>query len=68
MSLNGNATTDKLLKGKIKGVDVIYIDTYKLAVMNGFEGTIEEWLASLKGEKGDPGEPASPAIIDATVE
>lgn len=27
---------------------------YVLAVENGFEGTEEEWLASLKGEKGDP--------------
>ena len=58
MSLNGNAATDKLLKGKINGVDVIYIDAYKLAVMNGFDGTIEEWFASMKGE------PASPVKID----
>lgn len=28
---------------------------YQIAVDNGFEGTEEEWLASLKGEKGDPG-------------
>lgn len=26
---------------------------YQLAVENGFNGTVEEWLASLKGEKGD---------------
>ena len=26
---------------------------YELAVENGFQGTLEEWLASLKGEKGD---------------
>lgn len=29
---------------------------YELAVQNGFEGTKEEWIASLKGEKGDQGE------------
>ena len=29
---------------------------YEVAVANGFEGTEEEWLASLKGEKGDQGE------------
>lgn len=29
---------------------------YQHAVDNGFEGTEQEWLASLKGEKGDPGE------------
>lgn len=26
---------------------------YEVAVENGFEGTVDEWLASLKGEKGD---------------
>ncbi|WP_259424153.1 hypothetical protein [Bacillus velezensis] len=26
---------------------------YDIAVDNGFSGTVEEWLASLKGEKGD---------------
>lgn len=29
---------------------------YELAVMNGFEGTEQEYLNSLKGEKGDTGE------------
>lgn len=29
---------------------------YEVALDNGFEGTEEEWLASLKGEKGDKGE------------
>lgn len=28
---------------------------YEIAVANGFVGTEEEWLASLKGEKGDSG-------------
>ena len=28
---------------------------YEIAVSNGFEGTEEEWIASLKGAKGDPG-------------
>lgn len=28
---------------------------YEVAVKNGFEGTEEEWLASLKGEQGDVG-------------
>lgn len=28
---------------------------YEIAVENGFEGTEEQWLASLKGEKGDDG-------------
>lgn len=29
---------------------------YEIAVEYGFEGTEEEWLASLKGEKGDKGD------------
>lgn len=30
-----------------------YLSAYGLAVKNGFKGTEEEWLTSLKGEKGD---------------
>lgn len=33
-----------------------YISAYGLAVKNGYTGTEEKWLASLKGEKGDQGE------------
>jgi len=29
---------------------------YEIAVEHGFEGSEEEWLASLKGEKGDKGD------------
>ncbi|RDY88567.1 collagen-like protein [Bacillus amyloliquefaciens] len=28
---------------------------YDIAVDNGFQGNVEEWLASLKGEKGSTG-------------
>lgn len=31
------------------------VSAYDIAVKYGFEGTEEEWLASLKGDKGDPG-------------
>ncbi|UUV25841.1 MULTISPECIES: hypothetical protein [Lysinibacillus] len=31
---------------------------YEVAVVNGFIGTQEQWLASLKGEKGDKGQDA----------
>lgn len=31
-----------------------YITAYGIAVKHGFDGTEEEWLESLKGEKGDP--------------
>ena len=32
---------------------------YEIAQDNGFTGSQEEWLASLKGEKGDKGDPGS---------
>ncbi|WP_342546133.1 glycosyl hydrolase family 28-related protein [Lysinibacillus sp. FSL K6-4013] len=34
------------------------LSAYEVAVNNGFVGTSEEWLASLKGEKGDKGQDA----------
>lgn len=49
MSIEGSANT-KVLRGTITGVDAICIDAYDIAVKNGFEGTEEEWLASLKGD------------------
>lgn len=41
-------------QGRINRISVLCIDAYGVAVKNGFEGTVEEWLESLKGEKGDP--------------
>ena len=35
---------------------------YDLAVAAGFEGTLEEWLAALKGDKGDKGETGAPGL------
>lgn len=32
---------------------------YEIAVANGFVGTEEEWLESLKGEQGEPGKPGT---------
>lgn len=51
MSLTGKAAAKKL-QGKVNKIDVIYTDTYEIAVKNGFEGTIDEWLASMKGDPG----------------
>lgn len=36
--------------GRINRISVLCIDAYGVAVKNGFEGTVEEWLASLKGD------------------
>lgn len=40
---------------------------YEIAVSMGFKGTIEEWLASLKGEPGEPGEPGKSYEIEEPV-
>ena len=51
-----------LLESKIAEVNKIIVEgietsqgksAYEIAVENGFEGTAEEWLASLKGKKGE---------------
>lgn len=50
-----------MLSGDIAGVEGK--SAYEVAVDNGFEGSVEEWLASLKGEpgpKGDPGPKGEP--------
>ena len=40
-------------QGRINRLSVLCIDAYGVAVRNGFKGTEEEWLASLKGDAGD---------------
>lgn len=53
MSLQGNAE-GTALKGKINKLTELHgYSAYEIAVINGFSGTEEEWLASLKGEKGE---------------
>lgn len=56
MSVTGSAAAKKILRGKLSSCEMIYIDAYELAVINGFEGTIEEWLASMKGDPGKDGQ------------
>lgn len=45
------------LEGTFDGPVVRGYSAYAIAVQNGYVGTIEEWLESLKGEKGDKGDP-----------
>ena len=64
--LNGSVNTDESAKGEISApqtiagkavrASVVYTDLYKLAVQNGFKGTVDEFLATIKGEKGDKGD------------
>lgn len=44
------------LRGKTFPMKVVHTDAYAIAVSNGFDGSLEEWLAAQKGEKGDKGE------------
>ena len=39
-----------------KKINLGPVTAYAIAVANGFVGSVQEWLASLKGEKGDQGE------------
>lgn len=51
MSLIGKAH-GKTLQGKANNLDKIHgYSAYEIAVINGFTGSEEEWLASLKGSK-----------------
>lgn len=44
------------LKGNVSILDVIHgKSAYEIAVINGFVGTEEEWLESIKGETGESG-------------
>lgn len=47
--LDGNATAKNVIKGKVFKPDTIHgKSAYEIAVINGFEGTEDEWLESLK--------------------
>lgn len=53
MGLKGREDSRCGLKGKINGFDEIRgYSAYEVALINGFDGTEEEWLASLKGPPG----------------
>lgn len=64
MSLIGKVTAERVLRGRINRLDTLCISAYEIAVKNGFEGTEEEWLKSLKGEKGDKGEPGGVTSVN----
>ena len=57
MSLDGKATAKNTIKGNVSLLKTIHgYSAYEIAVINGFKGTEDEWLNSLKGAKGDKGE------------
>lgn len=68
MSLTGTLQAQETLTGEFSKADALEgnlanevlrgYSAYQVAVFNGFEGTEEEWLESLKGgPKGDKGDP-----------
>ncbi len=58
-----------ILKGTVVNPDTIYgKSAYELAVMHGFEGTEDEWLDTLGGEKGDKGETGNSGVYVGTEE
>lgn len=52
---DGNNLQEKLNNGDLGGGGTAGKSAYEIAVDNGFTGTEEEWLASLKGEQGEAG-------------
>lgn len=48
MSLEGIAKAKYKLRGRLSKLDTITLSAYAIAVKHGFEGTEEEWLASLR--------------------
>ena len=67
MKLYGSITNNSSISGAINPADDISgalsnplargASAYEIAVANGYVGTEEQWLESLKGEKGDKGDP-----------
>lgn len=59
----------KINKIRINGNEysIVGESAYDIAVRNGYDGTEEEWLESLRGENGDDGEDASgcPDVTEA---
>ena len=54
--IKGKIATEESIKGKLnveRGLDGK--SAYEIALLHGFEGTEEEWLNSLHGEKGEIG-------------
>ena len=50
-ALRGKISSPGSAKGTLRGLEKIQgYSAYQVAVINGFEGTEEEWLESLKGE------------------
>ena len=56
LTLDNEYQEDVDLEGEVYAVGERGYSAYEIALQNGYVGTEEEWLESLKGDKGDPGE------------
>jgi len=66
MSIKGSIKGETL-QGNINRLHELRgYSAYEVAVLEGFEGTKEEWLASLKGNKGDKGDRGNPGVYVGT--
>ena len=65
MSIKGNAESFVELRGSLSLPEAIQgKSAYEIAVIHGFEGTEEEWLAtSWRGEKGEKGDKGDPYVL-----
>ena len=60
----GSPVMPKVINGKDGANGKDGKSAYQIEVDAGFVGTIEDWRASLKGDKGDKGDPAPVAPVD----
>lgn len=68
-NLRGKISSSGSLHGTLTGLEkIVGYSAYQVAVINGFEGTEEAWLASLKGEQGIQGEPGKVVFEELTEE
>lgn len=53
--VSGKVSSASSMSGNVVRTGINGRSAYELAVMKGFSGTLNEWLASLKGEQGEQG-------------
>lgn len=51
-AVHGSVSGPAPIRGSTGGMKVLHTDSYAIAVANGFVGTVDEWLESLKGKDG----------------
>lgn len=62
--ITGKISGKETVQGKLSSLKAIHgYSAYEIAVLHGFVGTEEEWLASLKGDNGDKGDKGDPYTL-----